>query len=304
MIIHYTFYVFFTDLYTIEFQKRGLPHAPILIFLHPSSKYPTIEDIDKIISSEIPSPQDQTELYNLVKSHMIHGPCGRINPSSTCMKDEKCTKFYPKPYQESTILDKDGYPIYRRRMNGFTIEKNGILLTNQHVVPHNPMLLLKYHSHINMEWCNKSTSIKYLFKYINKGYDRITASIVPSEHEVHSNGRNLDEIKQYLDCRYVSPSEAIWRILSFPIHARKPVVERLYFHLEGEQTVYFDDTTIIEERLQTTSVTDSMFLSWLEANKIYSDAKNLTYSKFVSKFVYQRRKRSWKPRKTLECCFI
>ncbi|MCI77860.1 helicase-like protein, partial [Trifolium medium] len=51
-----------------------------------------------------------------------------------------------------------------------------------------------------MEWCNQSTSIKYLFKYINKGYDRITATIVPNEAGNDNQQRDIDEIKQYLDC--------------------------------------------------------------------------------------------------------
>lgn len=42
----------------------------------------------------------------------MHGPYGKVNQNSTRMKDEKCTKFYPKPYQESTIRGKDGYPVY------------------------------------------------------------------------------------------------------------------------------------------------------------------------------------------------
>ncbi|PNX64152.1 helicase-like protein, partial [Trifolium pratense] len=71
-------------MYTIEFQKRGLPHAHILIFLHPSSKYPSPEDIDTIISAEIPNPDSDPELYNLVKKHMIHGPCGSSRLQSPC----------------------------------------------------------------------------------------------------------------------------------------------------------------------------------------------------------------------------
>ncbi|KAI5398344.1 hypothetical protein KIW84_063942 [Lathyrus oleraceus] len=83
-------------MYTIEFQKRGLPHAHILIFLHPSNKYPTPSDIDRIISAEIPDQDTNEELYNLVKTHMIHGPCGFAKRSSPCMKDGKCSKYFPK----------------------------------------------------------------------------------------------------------------------------------------------------------------------------------------------------------------
>lgn len=57
-------------MYTVEFQKRGLPHAHILIFLHPSNKYPTPNDIDRIISAEISNQGIDPELYNLVQSHM------------------------------------------------------------------------------------------------------------------------------------------------------------------------------------------------------------------------------------------
>jgi hypothetical protein len=109
--------------------------------------------------------------------------------------------------------------------------------------------------------------------------------------------QELDEVKQYLDCRYISPCEASWRILSFPIHARKPAVERLYFHLLGEHSIYYSDFDRIDDVLLKPSVSESMFTAWLDANKKYPFARNLTYSAFVGKFVYVKRKREWKPRK-------
>lgn len=265
--------------------------------MHPSSKYPTPDDIDKIISAEIPTGQDDKPLYDLVKTHMIHGPCGIANRSSPCMKDGKCSKYFPKKFQPQTIVDQDGYPMYRRRETGNTVMKKQVQLDNRYVVPYNPYLLKKYQAHVNMEWCNQSTSIKYLFKYINKGYDRITAAVVQTESDGTSVIRNVDEIKQYLDCRYVSPSEACWRLFSFPIHGRSPAVERLYFHLEGDNSVYYTDYELIDEVLNKPSVKESMFTAWMEANKIYFEAQNLTYSQFLTKFVYDRRYRRWRPRK-------
>ena len=38
----------------IEFQKRGLPHAHTLIILSPDAKPRTVEDVDAIVSAEIP----------------------------------------------------------------------------------------------------------------------------------------------------------------------------------------------------------------------------------------------------------
>ncbi|KAI5427405.1 hypothetical protein KIW84_032719 [Lathyrus oleraceus] len=114
-------------------------------------KYPTPSDIDRIISAEIPDQDINEELYNLVKTHMIHGPCGFANRSSPCMKDGKCSKYFPKQFQPETIVDQDGFPVYRRRDNGHTVLKNGIQVDNWNVVPYNAKLLTKYQAHINME---------------------------------------------------------------------------------------------------------------------------------------------------------
>ena len=65
-------------MHTIEFQKRGLPHVHLLLFLHPDNKHPTSDEIDQIISAKIPSKEDDPELYRLLQNHMVHGPCGII----------------------------------------------------------------------------------------------------------------------------------------------------------------------------------------------------------------------------------
>ena len=98
---------------SIEFQKCGLPHIHILIWVHTSDKVNSPESVDEVISAEIPDPETHPRLHRLVTSVMIHGPCGAENPTAPCMKDGKCSKGYPKSFQEITITGNDGYPIYR-----------------------------------------------------------------------------------------------------------------------------------------------------------------------------------------------
>ncbi|XP_077242429.1 uncharacterized protein LOC143882934 [Tasmannia lanceolata] len=159
-------------IYTIEFQKRGLPHAHILLWLHQSDKYPTPNDIDKIISAEIPDDVNDSTAYAAGAEFMLHGPCGAANRNAPCMtRDNYCSKKFPKKFYNETSLSEDGFPVYRRRDNDRFVRKGDIKLDNKYVVPHNVDLIVKYQSHINVEWCNRSRSIKYLFKYISKGQD-------------------------------------------------------------------------------------------------------------------------------------
>lgn len=101
-------------LQVIEFQKRGLPHAHILMIMAREDKPETVQDIDSAVCAEIPDPSVNPRLHETVCSMMIHGPCGAHNPMATCMEAGKCTKGYPKPFQECTQLGDDSYPIYRR----------------------------------------------------------------------------------------------------------------------------------------------------------------------------------------------
>jgi len=196
-------------LYSIEFQKRGLPHVHILVWLvlrdrvHPNM-------IDKVISAEIPSSSLDPELHAIVKAHMVHGPCGALNKSSPCMKDGKCSKKFPKEFVKFTEQGQDGYPRYQRRSpaDGGHIAKIKMqqveqAVDNQWIVPYNPWLLRQMNCHVNVELCMSIKSIKYVLKYVNKGCDQAVYTIQPIEQQ-----QNADEIKKFQQARFVGSCEA------------------------------------------------------------------------------------------------
>lgn len=76
-------------IYTIEFQKRRLPHAHILLFLIKQSKLQSPEDIDKNIKVEMPDKNQKPKLYEIVKNTMIYRSCGENRSNAPCIKNSK-----------------------------------------------------------------------------------------------------------------------------------------------------------------------------------------------------------------------
>nr|KAJ0194409.1 hypothetical protein LSAT_V11C800408160 [Lactuca sativa] len=249
----------------------GLPHSHICLFMHSDNKLPTVELIDPIISAEIPDIIEDPELYSLVNEFMVHGPCGAENMNCPCMVDKRCSKNFPKQFSNHSSVDQNGFPLYRRRNDGHFVEKSGVRLDNRNVVPYNKYLLKRYQAHINIEWCNQGSSIKYLFKYINKGPDRATVVVVPTNNECENNDA-VDEIVEYYDCRYLSACEASWRIFTYDVHCRYPSVVRLPFHLPNQQQIVYGEDDDIDDVLDKPSVAASKFTAWMECNAIDSEA--------------------------------
>ncbi|KAH9146806.1 hypothetical protein AeRB84_009351, partial [Aphanomyces euteiches] len=61
-----------THVRSVEFQKRGLPHAHILVIFSGDDKIKTAADIDSIISAEIPDKEKNPRLHKIVTTCMIH----------------------------------------------------------------------------------------------------------------------------------------------------------------------------------------------------------------------------------------
>ncbi|GBN06833.1 hypothetical protein AVEN_115960-1 [Araneus ventricosus] len=197
------------DIHVIEFQKRGLPHMHLLLILADEDKIRDPESIDRIVSAELPDETLDSRLHEIDKVRMIHVPCGVLNPYSPCMADGICTKGYPKQFGEATTENVDGYPMYRRRHNANHVTIIGTFVHNRWILPYNPYLAKKYNAHLNDEICSSIRSIKYILKYVYKGHD--CAKVI-----FKNNGQGSikwDEIKTFLDARYESYLEAMWRLL-------------------------------------------------------------------------------------------
>ncbi|XP_075101610.1 uncharacterized protein LOC107762085 [Nicotiana tabacum] len=114
-------------MYTIEFQKRGLPHAHFLIILTDDYKLVTPEAYDKFVSAELPDPDANSCLHKLVIKYMMYGPCGYLNPTNSCMNKKRECKFkYPKSFADNTRKGKDSYPVYRRRNTSKSVKITNI----------------------------------------------------------------------------------------------------------------------------------------------------------------------------------
>ena len=64
-----------SNIQVIEFQKRGLPHAHILLILDKVDKPKTVDDYDKLVCAEIPNKKENPNLYETITRLNIHTPC-------------------------------------------------------------------------------------------------------------------------------------------------------------------------------------------------------------------------------------
>ncbi|XP_055910503.1 uncharacterized protein LOC129944866 [Eupeodes corollae] len=283
-------------MYSVEWQKRGLPHAHILVWL--VDKIRPVE-IDSIISAEIPDPTTDQMLFDIVTTNMIHGPCGNLNRSSPCMADGKCTKSFPKNFTNDTITNVDGYPTYPDNC-GQSFVKNinsvDIDIDNRWVVPYSPLLSKTFNAHINVEFCSSVKSIKYICKYVNKGSDMAVFRVENTNLNAPPVNKD-DEITLYQIGRYVSSNEAVWRIFGFPIHERDPAVTHLAVHLENGQRVYFTSETAFDCAISPPKTTLTEFFELCNrADAFGAFTRTLLYSEVPRYFTWAATKK-WMPRK-------
>ncbi|GBM82113.1 hypothetical protein AVEN_16189-1 [Araneus ventricosus] len=191
---------------------------------------------------------------------MVHGPCGIINPNAPCMKDGECSKQFPKAFREETEENVNGYPVYKRRcIEPVRVGKHYI--DNRWIVPYNPWLSKEYNAHINVEVCACVKSVKYLYKYVYKGHGAASITLK------NDDSVNHDEILNFLDGRYVSAPEAMWR-------------------LKGQEN----------EAVERASIKDTTLTAWFKLNLIDEEAHEYYYADIPQYYVFDKPSTKWQKR--------
>ena len=179
---------------------------------------------------------------------------------------------HPKAFCFEITKGKNSYPKYRQRDDGQKIKIRGANLDNRWVLPYNPYLLVKFNCHMNVEICYTIRAVKYLYKYIYKGHDRISLNIIEEQPLI-----TIDEIKNFQNAGWVSPFEAMWRIYSFPLNEMQPSVITLQLHLEDRQSMTFGKSDNLNHIINNDFYTKSMLTEYFSKNKISDKAQTLLY---------------------------
>src|ERR1700678_3934921 len=80
-------------------------------------------------------------------------------------------------------------------------------------------------------------------------------------------GDAQDKIKLYLDSRYVSASEATWRLMQFKMHEETPNVVHLAVHLENEQAVIFNEEDNADTVIDAAAARHTTLTAYFKANQ-------------------------------------
>lgn len=226
-------------------------------------------------------------LYIIVTKNMLYGPCG-----DWCIVRGKCSQKFSKNFRNEITMDDKGYSFHRRRGQGTTLSRNNRIFDNRHVVPYNPVLLEKFNCHINAEVVSSVKAVKYIYKYAYKGHDKAGVTINGNVSEATLASKNIedqtsrdpgtatlnhDEVRNFVDARYVGPVEAAWRILSKPLQDKSHSITRLPINLPNQQNITISDDCN-ENELSEALQKQTMLIEYFSLHKSDLNTRQYLYS--------------------------
>ncbi|CAG9765576.1 unnamed protein product [Ceutorhynchus assimilis] len=184
-------------------------------------------------------------------------------------------------FAERTLVSRGSIqrPVYKRPRDDKTVDlvNQNVVIDNSRVVPYNAYNLAKYNCHINFEVIGSIKTMKYLHKYLVKGFDSIRVEV--------DAGNELNEMQRYLNCRYVSLIKAAWRLFEFKMFDRSHTVTLLPVHLPGFRDVFYDEQDDVDEvpaALDKPSKLETFFILKAES----PDARDLLYGQIPEYYIW------------------
>ena len=101
--------------------------------------------------------------------------------------------------------------------------------------------------------------------------------------------QTINEVKEYLDCRYICEQDACWRMFGYDIHRHYPAVERMVVHLPNENFITFSARAKMDRLVSAEFLRRTMLTQWFVCNEIFPEARTLTYPEFPSKWIWDQR---------------
>ena len=95
-------------------------------------------------------------------------------------------------------------------------------------------------------------------------------------------GEAVDEIEEYINARYLSASEACWRLFCFHINQRTPSVTALPIHLENENCIVYRENSNVREIVERAVSPLEIYFSRP------TDLLDYTYVRFHENFIVRR----------------
>ena len=102
--------------------------------------------------------------------------------------------------------------------------------------------------------------------------------------------KKRDEIKKFVNSRFIMASESMWRFFKFDVHSRDPSVQCLAVHEEDKQTVVFKEYLPLKGLQKKRKTT---LLAWFDINREDNASRSLKYHEIPKNYVWDEKKQKW-----------
>ena len=107
-----------------------------------------------------------------------------------------------------------------------------------------------------------------------------------------------DEIKKFVNSRFITASECMWRFFSFDVHGHDPSIQHLAVHEHNQQSVTFKENNVAQALNNAQKTT---LLGWFHLNREDDRARQYKYHEIPKHYVWNKSKYKWTERKHGRC---